>query len=399
MAAVWIDDLTPAHRRVFVDSHRWDAVVGDFVGNTGVGSAAAHMSTLGGSPGPVLIRSSTLRVDVTDLPSGGHGVVVLHYLSDHGYLQKAQVPVDHTGTSTATLRACAVGCAPVNLTLSGAAFTVGSVQAGPTQLLGATSYAGGQPQRALTVAAGSAAIPALTTSGIGTPTRVEGIDGTSRSVRVVGSVGAVPFLGRAGVLLDLGQVLRGSVGTVTVAHAVVVARADTPAAVLARLHHDGGGSATTYDAVASRLDHTPQARGDQLALLVAIGVALVALTHLIAWLSGQVGRRRAEVAGLRVAGLPPRTVRRAYLVEAALLAGIVLVTAAVAAAATTVPLLEPMRLVGGWADAPAARLGVRPMTLTAVVVGVAVVTAVLCAVVFTRFGRSARPSALRSADR
>src|SRR5262249_37973829 len=118
-----------------------------------------------------------------------------------------------------------------------------------------------------------------------------------------------------------------------------------------------------------------------------------------AWLSGQVGRRRAEVAGLRVAGVSPRSVRRAYLVEAALLAGIVLVTAAVAAAATTVPLLEPMRLVGGWADAPAGRLVVRPTTLTAVAVGVALVMAVMCAFVFTRFGRSARPAALRSADR
>jgi ABC-type lipoprotein release transport system permease subunit len=128
-------------------------------------------------------------------------------------------------------------------------------------------------------------------------------------------------------------------------------------------------------------------------------VALVALTHLLAWLSGQVGRRRAEVAGLRAAGVRPGSVRHAYLVEAATLAGIVLISAAVAAAATTVALLEPMRLVGGWADAPAVRLDVRPVTLAVVVVGVALVTAALCALVFTRFGRSARPASLRSADR
>ena len=44
-------------------------------------------------------------------------------------------------------------------------------------------------------------------------------------------------------------------------------------------------------------------------------------------------------------------------------------------------------------------LEVRPGTLTAVVVAVAGVTAALCCLVFTRFGRGARPSALRSADR
>ena len=44
-------------------------------------------------------------------------------------------------------------------------------------------------------------------------------------------------------------------------------------------------------------------------------------------------------------------------------------------------------------------LAVRPWVLTPVALGVALVTAVCCAVVFTRFGRSARPAALREADR
>jgi hypothetical protein len=105
------------------------------------------------------------------------------------------------------------------------------------------------------------------------------------------------------------------------------------------------------------------------------------------------------VAGLRAAGVGPRAVRRAYVGEAALLSAIVLVTAAVAAALTTVPLLKPIELVGGWAQAPSVHLVVQPLTLAVVVVGVAAVTAVLCVLVFTRFGRAARPSALRSADR
>jgi hypothetical protein len=58
-----------------------------------------------------------------------------------------------------------------------------------------------------------------------------------------------------------------------------------------------------------------------------------------------------------------------------------------------------MGLVGGWPEAPVLRLEIHPLTLAAVVLGVALTTVLLCALVFTRFGRSARPAALRSADR
>jgi hypothetical protein len=403
MGAVAVDDLDPAHRRVFVDTHRWDAVVGNFLGGTSAGSATSHMSDLGSDPGPTLLRGTSLQVDVGALGGGASrsaaGVVSLRYLSDKGFLQTARVRLDHTGTATGDLRSCAVGCAALQLTFSGDSFDVRSVSAGGTQLLGATSYAGGHRQAVLTVDGGSSKQPVLTTSGIGDPTSVEGVDGKGRGAHVIGSVGAVPFLGRVGSLLDLGEMLRGAVGTVASARAVVVARADTPASVLTALHQDGGGTPTTYAAVASRLDHTTQARADRLALLVAIGVALVALTHLLAWLSGQLGRRRAEVAGLRSAGVRPASVRRAYLLEAGVLAVIVMVAATVTSVATTVPLLKPMELVGGWAEAPALHLSLRPPTLIAVVLGVAVVTAALCAVAFTRFGQSARPAALRSADR
>jgi hypothetical protein len=243
------------------------------------------------------------------------------------------------------------------------------------------------------------AMQALTTGGVSLRSRVSGIDGQSPGVRVTGTVGGVPFLGREGSLMDLSRGLRGAVGTVAAARSVVVARADTPADVLARLHRDGGGAPAAYSSVEEAFGATPEARADSLALFVALGVALVALTHLAAWLASQTRRRRAEVAGLRAAGLLPGVVRRAYLVEAAVVAGIVLVAASVAAAATTTALLRPMRLVGGWAVGPAVDLAVRPWVLTPVAVGVAVVTGACCAVVFTRFGRAARPSALREADR
>ncbi len=398
MAAVAIDDLDPQARRVFVDSARWQAVVGDFVTTTSVSGASAHMARLARQPGPLMVQGSSVDVAVTSIRPGDTGVVSLFYLTDKGYPHTTRIHVTGPGDVSGSLGPCTVGCSVISVGLGGDPFAYAHVTAGRTDLLSAGSYPGGATQHAVALRSGTAQ-SALVTPSLRVGHDLDNLDGTSRPVTSLGTVGAVPLVGRTGSLLDLGRALRGAVGTVTIARSVVLARADTPAPVLARLHRDGGGTPTSYDAIASRLDHTPQARADSLALLVAIGVALVALTHLVAWLSGQAARRRAEVAGLRAAGVRPRSVRRAYLQEAAILAAIVLVTAAVTCVVTTVPLLRPMHLVGGWAEAPVLHPSIRPLTLVTVVVGVALVTVVLCAVVFTRFGRAARPASLRAAER
>ena len=408
MAAVSVDDQRPAERRVFVDAARWPAVVGDFMDGTSVAGATARMGDLAAQPDPVLMRGRSLRV----LVSGFHGTrgaesaVVAHYVGDRGFPLATQVHVTGDGWSTAPLRLCRVGCSLLSLVAKGTApLVVRRVVAGPRDLTAdPVPFAGTAPISVLSLADAPHPPPdqtmqALTTPDVTLHATVPGIDGQTPAVRVVGGVDAVPFLGRDGSLLDLPRVLRGAVGTVADARPVVVARADTPAAVMTRLHQDGGGTPAAYSSMRAAFDATPEARADTLALLVAVGVALIALTHLAAWLAGQMGRRRAEVAGLRSAGLLPGVVRRAYVVEAIALAGVVLVAAGVAAAATTTTLLRPMRLVGGWAVGPAVDLAVRPGVLTPVALGVALVTAACCAVVFTRFGRAARPAALREADR
>jgi hypothetical protein len=408
MAAVSVDDLRPADRRVFVDAARWPAVVGDFMQGTSVASATARMSELAAQPDPVLMHGTSLRVLASgfDATGGRGGLVVARYVGDRGFSLASRVPVTGDGWATSELRSCRVGCSLLSLTVKGAAtFDVRRVVAGTQDLIAdPVSFTGTGSLPVLSLAETSNPPPdqamlALTTRDVTLHAHMPGVDGQTPAVRVVGGVDAVPFLGRSGSLLDLSRVLRGSVGTVAGARPVVVARVDTPASVMTRLRQDGGGSAAGYSSVREAFDATPEARADSLALLVAVGVALVALTHLAAWLAGQMGRRRAEVAGLRAAGLLPRVVRRAYVVEAIALAGIVLVAATVAAAATTTALLRPMRLVGGWAVAPALDLAVRPWVLTPVALGVALVTGACCAVVFTRFGRSARPGALREAER
>ena len=348
MAAVPIDDLRPDHRRVFVDAARWQAVVGDFMDGTSLTSATPALVALARQPDPVMLRGTTLRVDVAGFDRGGaasgRGTVTIGYVGDPGYLVSSRVTVTKDGEVTGVLHRCAVGCSLRTLTVSGApSFEVRRVVAGSTDVLtDPVRYDGTGPDPVIAFTETAHPAPglaqqALTTSGIALRATVPGLDGSDPGVRVVGRVGAVPFLGREGALLDLARVLRGAVGTVAAGHAVVVARADTPAPVLARLNRDGGGRATTYLSTRAALDATPEKRADGLALLVAVGIGLIALTHLVAWLSAQVGRRRTEVAGLRSAGVAPGSVRRAYVVESVAMGGIVLVSAAVAALVTTRP--------------------------------------------------------------
>jgi hypothetical protein len=402
MAEVVVDDLRPDFRRVFVDTARWPAVVGDFFGHTGAAAASDHVPALAGQVDPVILRGRSVAARVSGLRRGDAVVLTVTYTSDAGYPQKARIRVPRNGSTSAPLRACRVGCSLLTVQARGkAAVLVERVDVGSTRLLTRpTAYPGGRIATLVRMSAPTdAAQQALVTPGIHVQKRSPGIDGTSPEVSVTGTIDAVPLLGHEGSLRDLPRVLRGAVGTVAAGRSIVVARAGTPASVLSTLRADGGGTPTTYGGALASLANTSQARGDALALLVSLGVAVVALTHLGAWLAGQLSRRRAEVAALRVAGFGPPAVRGAYRVEAMVLGLVVLVGSVIAAVATTRTLLGPMRLVGGWAEAPPVDLSLRPWVLVPSVVGTSLVVAVACLLVFTRFGRSARPSALRSADR
>jgi hypothetical protein len=395
MAAVGVDDLRPADRRVFVDARRWPAVVGDYLDGTSAASATAHMADLAHQVGPVMFTGRDLSVQASGLARHERAQVVLTYVGDQGYPRRTRFPVTHDGAVTAHVVGCWVGCSLVSATASGSPVVIDQVTSGETGLLPGPVRVTSAGRRSLLPVRSSAPELALVTPSLPTPTAVQGVDGRPVPVRVVGGVGALPFLGHSGVLLDLPRDLRGSVGMVVAGTAVVVARADTPAGVLARLHTDGGGTPRTYASQAVALGSTAQAHAGDLALLMAVGVGLVALAHLLAWLAGQTGSRRSEVASLRTAGVSLADVRRAYVVEAGLLAGVVLVAATAVSAAATATLLQPMRLTAGWAQAPPIQLGLRPWLLGGVVLGAAALVAAVCGVIFTRFGRGARPSALR----
>ena len=230
MAAVSVDDQRPAERRVFVDAARWPAVVGDFMDGTSAARATAHMGDLAAQPDPVLVRGPSLRVLVSgfDDTTGPGAVLVARYVGDRGYPLGTRMRITGDGWTAHALPACRVGCSLLSLTVRGTTpFDVRRVVAGTQDLIADPVPVG--PGRATLLSFDEAphpppdqAMQALTTRDVTLRSTVPGLDGGTPGVRVVGEIGAVPFLGRDGSLLDLPRVLRGSLGTVAAARPVSI---------------------------------------------------------------------------------------------------------------------------------------------------------------------------------
>ncbi|WP_027343682.1 hypothetical protein [Hamadaea tsunoensis] len=174
---------------------------------------------------------------------------------------------------------------------------------------------------------------------------------------------ALPRIGTQGVLLDLETALRASVGGVYTTGMQVWLTADAPADVADRLTALGVPVVGQEDraAVQAAADGTPAAltlRMQMLAVLVALVLLVVALTSAAAG-----DRRMPELAALRVAGLPERTVRRAvrrahlFVLAAGVPLGLAAAAVAWAVARSALPIVEgtPWLPVPGW-PAPASVL-------------------------------------------
>ena len=416
MPVVAVTDERPDHRRLLVAADRWDRVVGEFYAGTG---AAAIGPALG--PLTDVQRVRLARGDAARITTSGTAPARLHvdYLDDRSYPRHVTFPLNRAGTARATLSGCHLGCSVRDVTVVGripSPVLVSRLVVGGVDLVHDASprtgrgFAVTRDERGLTFSvtrtttdplvslADPRPVPVLTTPGVQLPDArtVDGADGTARRVDVVGQTPVLPVLGTRGVLLDLGQDLAGAVGTVPAAQAWVVARADTPQAVLDRLTHGRElGAPVPYLHERDRLADTAAARTSYLQDWVAVLAALIGLLHVCGEALGQRTRRRTEAAALRVAGVRPRDVRRATAVEAGFLGLVAAVGTALAAGLLTPLLLGPIDLAQGWTDGPSPDLS----TPWALVLGVALAAGVACAVVLLgvlgRAVRSAVPAVLR----
>ncbi|MGH3497297.1 MAG: FtsX-like permease family protein [Nocardioidaceae bacterium] len=225
---------------------------------------------------------------------------------------------------------------------------------------------------------------------------IVGLDGNNTAVRVVAHVSDLPLGGADAVVGDLPSFLAEAAFLPHGALTVVLARADTPVSVLddlARSGIDPSAATTLADAGAAR-SADPYTAGLHLYLLICLVTALVALLVAAALLALQVRARVREAASLRVVGVPASTVRRALLVEVALVLAVSVAVAAPAAVACVVWLVPHLPLVEPTGADPAFAPGMS-WSVVAYLAGLMALVAVLAALVLRPVPDRARPAVLR----
>lgn len=231
------------------------------------------------------------------------------------------------------------------------------------------------------------------------PPQVDSPGARSFPATVVERVAALPLVERDGQLGDLQRSIAFDTSTIPAATVLVLARADTPSALLEEVVARAGHPVTTLEDV--RRDFAADGRAAQ-AQIYALMAGCSLLVALLA-LAGATARRRSgrlrELAALRLVGVPRSDLVRAGRLEDAWVAlGALLATTAGALVAIRL-LLAHLDLVREPAHAVALLSVVDPVPLAAV--GVAAAVAVLVAGHRSRAGWAdlSRPAVLREEQR
>jgi hypothetical protein len=331
MAAAVNDGRDEArYRTAWLDLERYDRVASDFLSSTSVDVDPA-VEDLRAAPAPRWVTGDGIELSAAGPEAA---VVVVSYVGDGGSVGSVAVPL---GTGRAPVDDCAEGCIVLSLAARSAAVEVTGLSLGGTDLLDRTWVdAAGEAvgHGAVLVEPGAVVRPAdavgpqpMLVAGRldydGDSPQVDDVGGATRDVQQVGTRPALPLVQGAGLLGDLPVALAGAPGTVPAVRTLVLARSDTPDHVLAALREAGAGPPVELDPAHGGLDGQQRAedRVRRVGLVAATGLGLLAL------LTG--GRRRQQGhahddAAMRLVGVPPAELRRARLVEAAVLAALVL---------------------------------------------------------------------------
>jgi FtsX-like permease family len=452
------DASASSYRGIFVDTPRWDRVVGAFFSGTPVAQVTNEIAAM--SPGQAVrpVRGTDLHMTFTansvrrawspsnsNLAGLGEFRVrfTVSYVDSNGTTQSLQVPV-HPGQLPSPIRpgvvgysafipGCSRACAVERVTVQGltrrsplriTGMSFAGMRLLPADVPGLTlakssthfravpSHRGlklsvtspHSPQPLLIWRRGTT--PALVTPGLrlehdGGMSAAYGLDGTLEPVHLTGEVAALPLLGRAGLLLDLGTDLLGAGPQGVETKTVVVARADTPPRVLRKLAATGAvaGRHTVQQALAVSQRSETGRRTAALYALIAVFGLLIAAVSVVSSTAAQRRQRRTEAASLRTVGVDSTEVARGYRVEAATLGVAVTVVAAVAtwiacrALLAYLPLVHPGQFGLLFDATPRADLA----AAVAVLAGL-----MLALVVFADFrlvGRASPPSTLRDENR
>ncbi|MEP6525760.1 MAG: FtsX-like permease family protein [Nocardioidaceae bacterium] len=447
-------------RDMFVDTPRWDRVVGTFFSGTPVAAVSHEIGSLAQAPALRPARGSTFAVTfsaqsvrrawptarIERTPASWQLVPLLFtisYVDSQGDGETLQVPqnpgrrprsvrpggVGYSALVPGCARACALESVRVQGLTHQAPLHVTNMSFADSQLIPgdaadmvlsrehtivrAVPSRGGldlwlttpYESRVLLDWSDDPVPAALVTPGLrleraGGQPQAYGPDGDPHPVRIAGQVPALPLLGRSGLLLDLGTALRGAGGQLPDTETVVVARADTPVRVLHELSSTGAvGRKLTFGQVLTDIDRTRTAQGAVLYGLIAVFGLLIAAISVASSTVEQRRERRVEAASLRVVGVDVADVAGGYRAEAEGLGAAVTVVAGVAVWIGCRALLPVLPLV------EPGRFGLLfdATPRGDLVAGLAVAAGTFVTLViflgFRLVGRSSPPSVLRAEDR
>jgi hypothetical protein len=198
------------------------------------------------------------------------------------------------------------------------------------------------------------------------------------------------------MLADYSAYSRDDPALENVTNVRILARADTPEAILTRLAAQGVSAPTTLQTVEKTLSQEPYALALNLYLVVTVLVLLLALAGLCVNLGVQLPGRRRDAASLRVVGVPRTSIFLAAAGEYVVL----LANAAAAGvfAGTVAQSVVVRELTLGYADANSTPMVISTLDLGVVVelVVVAVVVLLVVAGVLAALTiRAARTATLR----
>jgi len=408
MAAAVNDARDEARNRTaWLDLERYDRVAADFLSSTSADVDGA-VDDLRDAPPVTFVDGDA--VELAAVSGDPDATVTLAYVDDDGVVSSVVVPVAAGGAvARAEVQDCALACVALGLTSPVPVKVIG-LSLGGTDLL-AESWAGedgvlsgpgtvdvrpGQVSRPTAATATQPMLVAGDPDYGGGRAEADDVGGEPRPVEPVGTRPALPLVEGAGLLGDLPVALAGAPGTIPAVRTLVLARADTPDEVIDGLREAGAGPPEALDAARAGLG--PQQRAEdrvrRAGLVAAIGLGLLALA-----VGGR--RRRRTIAhddaSLRLVGVRASELRRARLVEGAVLAVLVLAATAAAGWLAAATLVEASGLV----PTGPARLPLDASPSVPLVVGVAVAASLatgVAALLGTRRTPSARLAAGEEPD-
>ena len=365
-------------RRAFLEMPRFERVLGDFFATTPAAPLTDHLDELIGD-GPGVVSDDQVTVTVRGVSRRRSGVIrpriTVIYLDQDGQSRRTKLRLDlaRTGapvTATSRLAGCSGGCTLEQLVLerspgdSTLPWILTDVEIAGHDQLERTWLPADLPgveaaivdegilatatAEELVVSASAIRPTVLATESATWPdvrTTVLSPGGDVRVAKVLARLPALPLVGADGLLADLATLTAGAPPTVPAAEVLVLARADTPTALLGQLVDATGGEPRT---LADEYAATAAATGASQARVYSLVAGCCLLVGVLVLLTAGSRRRgawRHDVAALRAIGVDHALLRRSGRIEVALLSAVVALASAAGIPVSVWLLLGDLSLV------------------------------------------------------